>query len=116
MLLLTRRLEQKIRIRLPDGRHAWIVLVELHPESGSVKLGIDAPLDCRIDRVELLPGEELPCTLRSYRTEALARRTADRMRDSGQLAPCDVLEPFLCGRCGRFHNSRVVPAVAAESA
>jgi carbon storage regulator len=48
MLVLTRKLEEKVKI----GDHIYISILEI--ESGFVKIGIDAPKEVPIIRMELL--------------------------------------------------------------
>ncbi|WP_300456293.1 carbon storage regulator CsrA [Desulfobacula sp.] len=48
MLVLTRKLGEKVKI----GDHVYISILEI--ESGSVKIGIDAPREVTILRMELL--------------------------------------------------------------
>ena len=52
MLALTRKSGERLAIDTPAGR-IWVLVVDA-PIGGKVRLGIDAPGDCRILRGELL--------------------------------------------------------------
>ena len=49
MLVLTRKLDEQIRI----GKDVTITIVRLH--GNTVRIGIDAPRDVRVERGELTP-------------------------------------------------------------
>lgn len=51
LLALTRRVDQRVWIDLPDGRRIEVVVIEL--DRGRVKLGFAAPLNIRITRPEI---------------------------------------------------------------
>ena len=52
MLVLARRLGERIKIETRDGP-IWIALVSI--DRGKVKIGIDAPQEMKIYREEVLP-------------------------------------------------------------
>lgn len=59
MLVLSRRVGERVRIRAPDGTLLWIMLVDVDPRKARV--GIEAPRDWDVRREELLPpGERAP--------------------------------------------------------
>ena len=51
MLALTRKSGERVAIDTPAGR-IWVLVVRV--DGGKVRLGVDAPGDCRILRGELL--------------------------------------------------------------
>lgn len=51
MLMLKRKLDERIVITLPDKRRITILVAEV--ERGAVRFGIDAPKDVRVDREEV---------------------------------------------------------------
>jgi carbon storage regulator CsrA len=55
MLILSRRLHERIVITLPGGRDVVVTVVDLSHAPGKVRLGIDAPPEVTIVREELLP-------------------------------------------------------------
>lgn len=59
MLYLTRREGEEIRLELPDGREATIVVRYIKPSE--VKLGLRAPQDVIITRPELDDREVATC-------------------------------------------------------
>lgn len=65
MLVLTRKLDEKVKI----GENIYISILEI--ESGSVKIGIDAPKEVRILRMELLEQ------VRSENIESVAKNLLD---------------------------------------
>jgi carbon storage regulator CsrA len=58
VLILTRGLNERVRLLLPGGVTAWVSVVETR--NGKVRLGFTAPPEVRIDREELLPPAALP--------------------------------------------------------
>lgn len=62
MLILTRGLNERVRLLTPDGTACWVTVVETR--NGKVRLGFTAPPEVRIDREELLapavPAGALP--------------------------------------------------------
>ena len=54
MLVLNRKVGQRIRLRLGDV-DVWVAVVDVD-QRGKVRLGIDAPLDVAVVREELLHG------------------------------------------------------------
>ena len=62
MLVLARRLNERIRIKLPDGRFIWLTVVEA--ARGQARLGLDAPREIEVMREELIadqPGDAGRC-------------------------------------------------------
>jgi len=55
MLVLSRKKDEKIYITLPSGEEIILTLVDIRLHSS--RIGIDAPLDCRILREELIKLE-----------------------------------------------------------
>jgi carbon storage regulator CsrA len=51
MLCLTRKKQEAVRIRLPEGE---VRIIVLDVSDGKVSLGIDAPKNLRIDRIDQL--------------------------------------------------------------
>jgi carbon storage regulator CsrA len=60
MLTLTRRINERVRLLLPDGVEVWVMVVDIAP--GKVRLGIEAPPSVEIMRQELLPPVTPPGT------------------------------------------------------
>jgi carbon storage regulator CsrA len=60
MLCLSRRPGERIRIRTPDGTEIWVVLVEV--DRNKVKIGIQAPLACEVQREENLTKQPPPAS------------------------------------------------------
>ena len=59
MLILSGRVNERIRVTLPDGRVGWITLVSVL--SQTARLGFELPRDVDLRREELLPeGERYP--------------------------------------------------------
>jgi sRNA-binding carbon storage regulator CsrA len=56
MLAISRKDYERVRFKLPDGRYAWLSVVEI--VRGKVRLGLDFPTDVVILREELLPEQE----------------------------------------------------------
>lgn len=52
MLVISRKLDERLRITLPDGRTVWAVIVEIG--EGRVRIGIDAPRDVLVMRDEVV--------------------------------------------------------------
>ena len=78
MLVLSRKVGEKILI---DG---GIELVVLAIEGKRIRLGIEAPQDCRISRGEMLPAE-IPASATA--PDASGRQVSDR-RDRVAVAEC----------------------------
>jgi carbon storage regulator CsrA len=57
MLVLSRKVSERIRVRLEDGRDIWITLVDV--DRNKVRIGVAAPTTCRIDREENI-GKQPP--------------------------------------------------------
>ena len=57
MLVLSRRLNERIEIETPEGRKITVVVVDLD-RRGKVRIGIQADRDVAIFRQELLPIQE----------------------------------------------------------
>lgn len=53
MLVLTRKLNDRVLLQYPDGTAVWVTLIEI--DRGRIRLGFDAPPDVKIYREELLP-------------------------------------------------------------
>ena len=67
MLVLSRRLNERTQITLPDGRVGWITVVDI--DRNKVRLGFDLPADVNIAREELLaPATTIP--IRKERSDA----------------------------------------------
>jgi carbon storage regulator len=56
MLVLSRKLAERIRLKLPDGSCVWLWVVDI--DRGKVRLGVDAPRDVEVMREELIPPGE----------------------------------------------------------
>ena len=56
MLVLSRNLNQRVRIELPDGRCIWITVTEI--QRGKIRLGFTAPNDVKFMREELIDKPE----------------------------------------------------------
>lgn len=56
MLVLGRRLRERLRITTPEGIVIWISVGAI--DGGRVRVGIDAPRNCLILREELVPPAE----------------------------------------------------------
>lgn len=54
MLILTRKMNERIRFLLPDGTEIWLVNKGHNPKGGGVKLGIEAPPGVEVLREELI--------------------------------------------------------------
>ena len=52
MLVLSRRLNERVRIALPDGRHGWITVADI--DRAKVRLGFLFPADVEVLREELI--------------------------------------------------------------
>lgn len=48
MLVLTRKADQKVYVTLPDGREAWVKVIDI--DGGKVRLGFEFPPDVLIMR------------------------------------------------------------------
>ena len=62
MLVLTRRLNERIRIKLPDGRFIWLTVADA--ARGMARIGIEAPREIEVMREELIanqPGDAGRC-------------------------------------------------------
>lgn len=58
MLVLARKVDQRVRVRIPVGDgfvDVWVVVVEINP--GRVKIGFDAPGDVGVAREEIIGHE-----------------------------------------------------------
>lgn len=53
MLVLQRKIHERILVRCPDGTELWVMLVDVR-NSGTARLGIEAPAGYEIVREELL--------------------------------------------------------------
>lgn len=51
MLVMSRQLHERIRIKLPDGRFIWVQVALI--DRAKVRLAFDAPRDVQIDREEI---------------------------------------------------------------
>lgn len=51
MLVLARRLGERVVVTMPDGRLVRVLLVDV--DRGKVRLGFDAPPDVLVDREEV---------------------------------------------------------------
>jgi len=58
MLVVSRKLNERIGIHLPDGR--VIVITLCKTESNQARIGIDAPKEFTVLREELEPGNQPP--------------------------------------------------------
>lgn len=58
MLILGRRLDERIIICLPDGRRVTVTFVGMS-HGGQVRLGFEAPEDVEIDREEIRRDKDL---------------------------------------------------------
>ena len=56
MLVLTRKEDERIRVELPSGEAIWINVLRVRGDK--VRLGVEAPSDCKILRRELIPDDE----------------------------------------------------------
>ena len=60
MLVLSRKVGERIVLTLPGGSEIWLSLLAIDRSRGYVRLGLEAPADVVISREELLlrrPGE-----------------------------------------------------------
>lgn len=53
MLVLSRKIGDKIGFRLTDGRMIWLEPLEIRDDGNRVAIGIDAPIDIKIHRGEV---------------------------------------------------------------
>lgn len=60
MLVLQRKIHERIRVRCPDGTELWVQLVDVRDRS-KARIGIEAPAGYEIVREELL-GKPMPQT------------------------------------------------------
>lgn len=56
MLVLSRKLGEKVCLITPDGTYLWVTVVDI--DRGKIRLGFNAPAEVKIFRQELLPIEE----------------------------------------------------------
>ena len=56
MLVLSRKLGERIQIETPSGEVIWVSVVDIR--RGKVRLGVTAPKDVVVVREELLPENE----------------------------------------------------------
>ena len=76
MLVIKRRIGEKIRVKLPDGSDIWVVLVLGHT-GGTASIGIEAPRVVSIAREETLSeAERMP-----------AIKLPSRRRLTGRMPP-----------------------------
>jgi carbon storage regulator len=54
MLVLTRKVGERIRLKLGDGTVIWVVIVDI--DRGKCRVGVEAPKEIAIFREELLEG------------------------------------------------------------
>lgn len=52
MLILARKVGERVRVLLPDGSALWIVVTEI--DKLKVRLGFDCPEDVRVHREEII--------------------------------------------------------------
>ena len=52
MLVVTRNVDERIRLLLPDGRAIWVMVCRVSGDG--VRVGIKAPPDVRIEREEII--------------------------------------------------------------
>ncbi len=52
MLVVTRKVDGRVRLTLPDGRSIWVMVCKISGEG--VRVGIEAPPDVRIEREEII--------------------------------------------------------------
>ena len=52
MLVVTRKVDERLRLLLPDGSVIWVMICRVSGEG--VRVGIDAPPDVRIEREEII--------------------------------------------------------------
>lgn len=52
MLILDRRKSERVRLKMPDGRELWVMVVGFKP--GKVRLGFTAPDDVQVQREEVI--------------------------------------------------------------
>lgn len=71
MLVLSRKLGEKIMITVPGAGELWITVVDI--DRGKIRLGIDAPREWVVMRQELLP---LPVSGGQQSLDALASQKA----------------------------------------
>lgn len=81
MLVLTRHIDQRVILTLPDGRRGAVVVVEAH--GGKARLGFEFPADVQIHRENVQArvdrGEQPPAIV--------ADKRAARARLRGGLEP-----------------------------
>lgn len=56
MLVLTRRKSEIVVVELPDGRTIQVMIVAI--ADGKVRVGIEAPVDIRVNRLEIVESIE----------------------------------------------------------
>lgn len=54
MLVLSRRIGQRIRLKTWEGQVIWLQICDIDPSRNKVRLGIEAPPEVLIHRAELL--------------------------------------------------------------
>ena len=52
MLVVTRKVDGRVRLLLPDGRSIWVMVCKISGDG--VRVGIEAPPDVRIEREEII--------------------------------------------------------------
>ena len=52
MLVLGRKVDERLRLTLPDGSVIWVMVCKVSGDG--VRVGIDAPPDVRIEREEII--------------------------------------------------------------
>ena len=57
MLVMSRKLSERIRIDLGDGRYVWVTVVSV--KGDKIRLGFEAPKDIQIWREEIIPFRKL---------------------------------------------------------
>lgn len=58
MLVLSRRTDERIRIKLEDGRHIWVLVTRI--DRNKVRLGISAPPSIILEREEVIRDHSPP--------------------------------------------------------
>jgi carbon storage regulator len=100
VLVLSRKLHERVRLRLPDGRDVWLVVIDI--DKGKVRLGIQAPKDIGVLREELLsPAPLMPAVGVSPAAARLAAGKSCCERHANVLAcDCRRVAAQGCRFCG----------------
>lgn len=86
MLVLARRVGQRIRITTPDGTQIWLMITSIDDHGKKVRIGITAPLDYAIFREEVIALTEAHAAARkiSGLVDVLKQVDSDRTEEPKQ--------------------------------